>query len=272
LGWFVFRPLKDHSCAVVELGYRLGRAAWGRGLATEGSLALIRKGFTELGVERVTANTMTVNARSRRVMEKAGLTCVRTFSQEWPDVIEGSELGDVEYTLTRADWELRGRRAPQALWLESSQPLDHLPEDLLVGQLSGRHGPAHPDVARFEQIAEDDAYDADGQVGVGGQLRDGLGLGAAESEQCAVFGAEEGFLGGAGCVGLDDDERDEVEAYVARARLGPSAGHRVRADQRAGFGVVPLAAADVGHGDHVAMMRGGVRRCSPTRLTRRAIS
>ncbi|MCX4821120.1 GNAT family N-acetyltransferase [Streptomyces sp. NBC_01142] len=110
LGWFVLRPLEDHSCAVVELGYRLRRAAWGRGLATEGSLALIRKGFTELGVQRVTANTMTVNSRSRRVMEKAGLRYVRTFFEEWPDVIEGSGLGDVEYALTKADWELREAR------------------------------------------------------------------------------------------------------------------------------------------------------------------
>ncbi|MER5462316.1 GNAT family N-acetyltransferase [Streptomyces sp. NPDC002668] len=106
LGWFVFRPLDDHSSAVVELGYRLGSAAWGRGYATEGSRALIHKGFSELGVERVIANTMTVNARSRRVMEKAGLTFVRTFFEDWPDIIEGSELGDVEYELTRADWEL----------------------------------------------------------------------------------------------------------------------------------------------------------------------
>lgn len=104
LGWFEFRPLDDHSAAVVELGYRLGRAAWGHGYATEGSIALIRKGFTELGVQRVTANTMTVNARSRRVMEKAGLSYVRTFFGEWPETIEGSESGDVEYALTRADW------------------------------------------------------------------------------------------------------------------------------------------------------------------------
>ena len=33
-----------------ELGYRLRRSAWGKGYATEGSRALIRKGFTELGV------------------------------------------------------------------------------------------------------------------------------------------------------------------------------------------------------------------------------
>ena len=84
-----------------ELGYRLRRSAWGKGYATEGSRALIRKGFTELGVRRVVAETMAVNTASRRVMEKAGLTLVRTFHQEWPDRIPGDEHGDVEYALTQ---------------------------------------------------------------------------------------------------------------------------------------------------------------------------
>ncbi|MFF2191320.1 GNAT family N-acetyltransferase [Streptomyces sp. NPDC058157] len=106
LGWFEFRPLERDSSAVVELGYRLNRAAWGRGFATEGARALIDKGFTELGVERVTANTMAVNAASRRVMEKSGLSFVRHFTGDWPEAIEGSEHGEVEYELTRAAWEL----------------------------------------------------------------------------------------------------------------------------------------------------------------------
>ncbi|MFI5802522.1 GNAT family N-acetyltransferase [Streptomyces sp. NPDC051561] len=106
LGWFEFRPLSEESPAAVELGYRLNRAAWGRGYATEGSRALIDKGFTEHpGLERVTADTMAVNLGSRRVMEKSGLTLLRHFTADWPDVIEGSEHGEVEYQLTREDWE-----------------------------------------------------------------------------------------------------------------------------------------------------------------------
>ena len=49
LGWFHFRPA-DGAPDEAELGYRLRRAAWGKGYATEGSRALIRKGFAELGV------------------------------------------------------------------------------------------------------------------------------------------------------------------------------------------------------------------------------
>ncbi|MFF5448718.1 GNAT family N-acetyltransferase [Streptomyces sp. NPDC012888] len=107
LGWFEFRPLDGPGPRTVELGYRLRRDAWGHGYATEGARALIDKGFTELGVDRVTANTMAVNTRSRGVMEKAGLTLVRTYFEDWPEVIDGSEHGEVEYALTRREWERR---------------------------------------------------------------------------------------------------------------------------------------------------------------------
>ncbi len=107
LGWFEFYPPEGRGPEEAELGYRLRRPAWGKGYATEGSRALIRKGFTDLGVRKVFAETMVVNAASRRVMEKAGLVYVRTFHQEWPWRIEGEEHGDVEYALTKADWELR---------------------------------------------------------------------------------------------------------------------------------------------------------------------
>ena len=53
---------------------------------------------------------MVVNAASRRVMEKAGLTFVRVFHQPWPDYIDGQEEGDVEYALLRSDWELATAR------------------------------------------------------------------------------------------------------------------------------------------------------------------
>lgn len=107
IGWFGFRPPEDAPPTRVELGYRLKRSAWGKGYATEGARALIHKGFTALGVEQVVANTMAVNLASRRVMEKLGMTHTRTYFLDWPDPIEGSELGDVEYALYRAAWERR---------------------------------------------------------------------------------------------------------------------------------------------------------------------
>jgi RimJ/RimL family protein N-acetyltransferase len=107
LGWMGLHPEDGRDPSEAELGYRLRRPAWGQGYATEGSRALIRKGFTEYGLRRVFATTMTVNAASRRVMEKCGLTFVRTFHESWPETIDGSEHGDVEYALERDEWERR---------------------------------------------------------------------------------------------------------------------------------------------------------------------
>lgn len=111
IGWFHFRPAPEDPVDQPELGYRLRRCAWGKGYATEGSRALIRKGFVELGVRRVVASTMAVNVASRRVMEKSGLRVVRTFHADWPDAIPGSEHGDVEYALTLEEWEHQEARS-----------------------------------------------------------------------------------------------------------------------------------------------------------------
>ncbi|GAA2210869.1 GNAT family N-acetyltransferase [Nonomuraea monospora] len=110
LGWFHLRPAEGGPEEEPELGYRLHKEAWGRGFATEGSLALIDKAFVELGARRVFAQTMAVNVGSRRVMEKCGLRFVRTFRMDWPEPIDGSEHGEVEYELLRADWEAARRR------------------------------------------------------------------------------------------------------------------------------------------------------------------
>ena len=104
LGWFHFRPRAGAAPGEAELGYRLRKSAWGKGYATEGSRALISKGFTESGVQRVTAEAMAVNHASRRVMEKAGLTLVRTFVQPWPSP-GGGQCGVVEYALDKAGWQ-----------------------------------------------------------------------------------------------------------------------------------------------------------------------
>jgi RimJ/RimL family protein N-acetyltransferase len=121
LGWFHFRPpLNDentpadwHEDGVAELGYRLRRSAWGKGYATEGSRALIDKGFTELGLRRVVAETMAGNGGSRRVLEKSGLIQVGTVASAGPaDAGRAGQGHVVVYELTRADWEARARVPP----------------------------------------------------------------------------------------------------------------------------------------------------------------
>lgn len=74
---------------------------------TEGSRALIGKGFTEFGVRRVVAETMTGNEGSRRVLEKSGLIQVDTFATAGQAAADSAGQGHVVYELTRADWESR---------------------------------------------------------------------------------------------------------------------------------------------------------------------
>jgi RimJ/RimL family protein N-acetyltransferase len=105
VGWFHLLPEEGGAPDEPELGYRLRKPFWGNGYAAEGSRALIRKGFTELGARRVFATTMAVNLGSRRVMEKAGLEFVRVFHLAFDDPIEGTEHGEVEYALSNDEWE-----------------------------------------------------------------------------------------------------------------------------------------------------------------------
>jgi RimJ/RimL family protein N-acetyltransferase len=106
LGWFPLRPdvLEPHE---QELGYRLRRAAWGRGLATEGSLALLRHGFLRVQTAKICARTLATNVASQRVMQKAGLRYECDFVCP-SDMLPGrSELerAAVKYSLTRERWQ-----------------------------------------------------------------------------------------------------------------------------------------------------------------------
>ena len=126
LGWFALHPVAGDAAAggwvdtddpaQVELGYRLRREAWGRGLATEGARALIDRAFRELAVRRVIATTYQYNTGSRRVMEKCGLTHIRSFKLVPAEQIgagnhtssgEVWEGDEVEYALERAEWSRR---------------------------------------------------------------------------------------------------------------------------------------------------------------------
>ncbi|NEQ73183.1 MAG: GNAT family N-acetyltransferase [Okeania sp. SIO2C9] len=107
IGWFHFRPGLDSYMGAalyqendIELGYRLQRKVWGKGYATEGSKALIRKGFLELEIQQVAASALLENKASIRVMEKVGLKFERNF------VYSGSQQQGVKYSLNQDDFYL----------------------------------------------------------------------------------------------------------------------------------------------------------------------
>ena len=58
----------------VEIGWRLARAHWGRGYATEAARAALADAFGRLGLAEVVAFTVPANAPSRAVMTRLGMT------------------------------------------------------------------------------------------------------------------------------------------------------------------------------------------------------
>jgi RimJ/RimL family protein N-acetyltransferase len=104
IGWFALRPATDYRYAReagwtrtsdIELGYRLRCSAWGRGLATEASAALVRLAFTDSKVTSVVSAALVPNRASTRVMEKIGMTRIREFA------IPGYDDLSVMYALCR---------------------------------------------------------------------------------------------------------------------------------------------------------------------------
>lgn len=76
----------------VEIGWRLARAHWGKGLATEGARGVLRYAFETLKLPEVIAITVPNNVRSRRVMEKIGMTHHPELDFDHPRLPEGHPM------------------------------------------------------------------------------------------------------------------------------------------------------------------------------------
>jgi RimJ/RimL family protein N-acetyltransferase len=76
----------------VEIGWRLSRSHWGKGLATEGARGVIRYAMETLELLEVVAITVPANLRSRRVMEKIGMKHIEGLNFDHPCVPEGHPL------------------------------------------------------------------------------------------------------------------------------------------------------------------------------------
>lgn len=67
-------PRRELPCGpCIEVGWRLGKAFWGRGLATEAARECLRYAFEALSADEVVAITSLGNVRSRAVMERLGM-------------------------------------------------------------------------------------------------------------------------------------------------------------------------------------------------------
>ncbi len=105
VGWFQLRP-EAGADGDDEIGYRLRRAVWGQGLATEGVRALVAKAFAEPATSRVVAVTLIANRGSQRVLEKVGFERAEDFIYEPPpeaDAPPDEERRACRYVLTRSN-------------------------------------------------------------------------------------------------------------------------------------------------------------------------
>jgi RimJ/RimL family protein N-acetyltransferase len=105
---------KAHFAPCVEIGWRLSADFWGRGLATEGAQGVVHHAFEFLGLEDLVSFTVPANVRSRRVMEKIGMTRDPAEDFDHPNLPEGHPLRrHVLYRLRRSDWEFATRTSRQ---------------------------------------------------------------------------------------------------------------------------------------------------------------
>lgn len=69
----------------LEIGWRLRKESWGKGLATEAASACLEYGKDILGLKEVCSFTSLPNKRSERVMQKIGMSFVREFGHPLVD-------------------------------------------------------------------------------------------------------------------------------------------------------------------------------------------
>lgn len=96
-------PLSDH----VEIGWRLARWAWGRGIATEAARAALTDGADRCGVHRVYAYTTRTNSRSEAVMVKLGMTRRPDLDFDHPRTVGWWGAPHIVYS-----WDSPGPEAP----------------------------------------------------------------------------------------------------------------------------------------------------------------
>ncbi|HWC18298.1 MAG TPA: GNAT family N-acetyltransferase [Terriglobales bacterium] len=99
-------PFEAAFTPAVEIGWRLARPYWDRGLATEGALAVLSYGLGTLELPEIVSFTVPGNIRSRRVMEKIGMKRDRSGDFEHPRLPAGHPLRrHVLYRLNRDAWK-----------------------------------------------------------------------------------------------------------------------------------------------------------------------
>lgn len=87
-----FPSFEAHFTPCVEIGWRLAAAHWGRGYAGEAATLALRAGFVHLRLAQVVSFTSCHNLRSRRVMERLGMSHDPRDDFDHPRIAQGHPL------------------------------------------------------------------------------------------------------------------------------------------------------------------------------------
>jgi RimJ/RimL family protein N-acetyltransferase len=94
-----------HFTPCIEIGWRLAAEFWNQGYSTEGARAALDFAFTHLAADEIVSFTVPANVRSRRVMEKIGMTHDAGGDFDHPSLPESHPLRrHVLYRMGRDRW------------------------------------------------------------------------------------------------------------------------------------------------------------------------
>lgn len=96
---------KPDSQWEADIGYELAPDVWGRGYATEAAQAMIKVGFTDLGLHRISSWCIADNAASARVLEKVGMRPEGRLREN--EYFKGRWWDTLLYGLLEHEWRLK---------------------------------------------------------------------------------------------------------------------------------------------------------------------
>ena len=98
-------PFSAHFTPAVEVGWRLNKIFWGKGLAPEAAKSVLRFGFLELGLSEIVSFTAELNQPSIRVMQKIWMKCNPEDTFDHPKLPVNHALQrHILYRSQKTDW------------------------------------------------------------------------------------------------------------------------------------------------------------------------
>ena len=98
-------PFSAHFSPAVEIGWRLNKIFWGKGLAPEAAKSVLRFGFLELGLSEIFSFTAELNQPSIRVMQKIWMKCNPEDTFDHPKLPLNHPLQrHILYRSQKTDW------------------------------------------------------------------------------------------------------------------------------------------------------------------------